>query len=87
MLINVFFSVVLLAVCDANYHFTFVDIVAYGKSSGSRIFQNIVLRNKVSGNEINIPDLRFVSVENDNIHMFSQAMKLFFLSTLYETIL
>jgi hypothetical protein len=26
-------------------------------------------------------------VENDNIHMFSQAMKLFFLSTLYETIL
>ena len=33
-----FFSVVLLAVYDANYHFTFVDIVAYGKNFGSPYF-------------------------------------------------
>jgi len=60
-----FFSVVLLAVCDANYHFTFVAIVAYGKDFGTRIFQNSVLRNKIPGNECNIPDHRSVTGESD----------------------
>ena len=47
-----FFSVVLLSVCDSNYHFTFVGIVAYGKNFGTHIFQNSVLRNKISGNDL-----------------------------------
>jgi hypothetical protein len=66
-----FFSVVLLAVCDANYHFTFVDIAVYGKNLGTRIFQNSVLRNKISGNECNIPDHRSVTGESDILpHVF-----------------
>lgn len=72
ILINVLFSVALRAVCDASYHFTFVDIVAYGKNLGTRIFQNSMLRNKISGNEYNILDHYSVTGESDNIlpHVF-----------------
>lgn len=67
-----FFSVVLLAVYDANCHFTFVDIVAYGKNFGTRIFQNSVLRNKMSSNECNISDHHSVTGKSDNVlpHVF-----------------
>jgi hypothetical protein len=54
-------------VCDAGYSFTFVDIGAYGKNSGSCIFRRSVLRNKLSGNEFNIPDHRSVTGGSDNI--------------------
>jgi hypothetical protein len=65
------FSVVLLAVCDANY-ITFLDTGAYAKNSDSCIFQNSVLRNKISGNELNIPDHRPLTGDSDNIppHVF-----------------
>jgi hypothetical protein len=67
-----FFLVFLLAVHDANYHFTFIDIVAYGKNFGTRIFQNSVLRNKMSGNECNISDHHSVTGESDDVlpHVF-----------------
>jgi hypothetical protein len=69
-------------VYDANYHFTFVDIVAYGKNFGTRIFQNSVLRNKIPGNECNIPDHRSLTGESDNVlpHVFV-GDKAFVLST------
>lgn len=38
-----FFSTVLLAMCDSNYLFSFVDIGAYGKESDSAIFRNSTL--------------------------------------------
>lgn len=50
-----YFSIVLLAVCDANYQFTYVDIGAYGKSSDSGIFKNSPLYQKMIDESLNIP--------------------------------
>jgi len=35
-----FFSILLLALCDSDYNFLFIDVGAYGKSSDSTIFKN-----------------------------------------------
>lgn len=51
-----YFSTVLLAVCDANYCFVYVDIGSYGKSSDSAIFQNSDFYKKMIDNELNIPN-------------------------------
>jgi len=51
-----FFSLVLLALCDANYCFTWVDIGAYGKSSDSGIFKESILYSKLTEKTLNIPD-------------------------------
>lgn len=51
-----FFSTVLLAVCDANYCFTAVDIGDYGKNSDSSIFKNSTFYRKLFKKELNIPE-------------------------------
>ncbi|XP_039754276.1 protein ANTAGONIST OF LIKE HETEROCHROMATIN PROTEIN 1-like isoform X2 [Pararge aegeria] len=43
-----FFSIVLLALCDSNYCFTFIDIGSYGKSSDSAIFKNSAFYKRLS---------------------------------------
>lgn len=49
------FSVVLLAVVDANYKFVTVDIGGYGKSSDGGIFAKSVLCKHIENNTLNIP--------------------------------
>lgn len=60
-----FFSVLLLAVCDSNYRFLYVDIGAYGKSSDSTVFKTSILYKKLTENKLNIPGSR--QLENSNI--------------------
>uniref|UniRef100_A0A8C5LVR0 DDE Tnp4 domain-containing protein n=1 Tax=Leptobrachium leishanense TaxID=445787 RepID=A0A8C5LVR0_9ANUR len=50
-----FFSIGLLAVADANYRFTYVEIGSYGKDSDSTIFQNSTLWQQIRSNSLNIP--------------------------------
>ncbi|XP_066982786.1 uncharacterized protein [Macrobrachium rosenbergii] len=59
-----FFSTMLLAVCDANYSFTYVDIGAYGKSSDSAIFTHSLLYKKLVENTLDVPDPEPISTDD-----------------------
>lgn len=56
-----YFSVVLLAVCDADYKFTYIDVRAYGKCSDSSIFKHSVLYEKLVNNNLRIPEKKPIS--------------------------
>ena len=56
-----FFSSLLLAVCDADYCLTYVDIGSYGKSSDSAVFQQSILYKKLSDNSLKLPDKKPIS--------------------------
>ncbi|GBN53011.1 hypothetical protein AVEN_175101-1 [Araneus ventricosus] len=49
------FSIVLLAMCDADYKFTYIDVGSYGKSSNSGIFKNSALYDQLSKGSLDIP--------------------------------
>ena len=51
-------STVMMALCDANYCFTFVDIGSYGRDNGASIFAETDLYHKFESNENSIPDRR-----------------------------
>lgn len=60
-----YFSIQLLAICDSNYCFTFVDVGDYGKNSDSSIFKNTDFYKKLVNNELDIPDPDFLPGQND----------------------
>ena len=55
-----------------NCYLTFLDTGAYSKNCDSRILQKRFLRNKISGNEFNIPDRRYLTEDSRNVlpHVF-----------------
>lgn len=56
-----YFSVVLMAVTDANYKFLYVDIGSYGKCGDSTIFQTSVMYQRILEGTMNIPEDRCIS--------------------------
>lgn len=50
-----YFSIVLLAVVDADYRFIAIDVGAYGKESDSSIFNDWTFGKKMAKNELNLP--------------------------------
>lgn len=51
-----YFSIVLLAVCDANYNFIYVDVGAYGKSNDSAVLKDTSFYYKLKNSLLNIPE-------------------------------
>lgn len=50
-----YFSTVLMAACDDNYAFSFVDVGAFGSQSDGGIFRKSVFGKKIINNELDIP--------------------------------
>ncbi|XP_037779216.1 protein ALP1-like [Penaeus monodon] len=50
------FSVVLMAVADSDYRFTFVDVGAYGNACDSSIFKNTSFWKSIDENELPLPE-------------------------------
>lgn len=48
-------SIVLLAICDANYVFTYVDIGAFGRQSDGGVFKNSLIGQKFAQGQMNVP--------------------------------
>lgn len=51
-----FYSIVLLAMCDANYCFTYINVGSYGKNSDSSIFRDSTLFRNLENNDLNVPE-------------------------------
>jgi hypothetical protein len=66
-----FFSILLLAICDSNYKFIFIDVGAYGKCSDSTVFQNSIFYKKLREFNLNIPkESNIPGVPNDLPYFF-----------------
>ena len=52
------FSIVLLALVDADYKFLYVDVGCNGRVSDGGVFRNSALSSALSLNTLNIPHLR-----------------------------
>lgn len=59
-----FYSIVLLAMCDANYCFTYVNIGSCGKNSDSTIFQNSELFKQLERNNLGLPAPKYLRGSN-----------------------
>uniref|UniRef100_A0A1B6H8T0 DDE Tnp4 domain-containing protein n=1 Tax=Homalodisca liturata TaxID=320908 RepID=A0A1B6H8T0_9HEMI len=56
-----YFSIILMAVTDANYQFVYVDIGSYGKCGDSTIFQQSTLYQRINTGTMDIPEDRPIS--------------------------
>ena len=59
-----FFSLVLMAVCDANYCFTMFDVRQFGSNNDSGVLANSTMGMLLDSDSLNIPKSRVI---NENI--------------------
>lgn len=59
-----YFSLVLMALADANYCFVWVDIGAHGKNSDSGIFKNSSLYKKLTERSLDLPEPKAMLIQN-----------------------
>lgn len=66
-----------LALCDAQYRFTFVDIGAEGRQSGGGVFRNTTLYAALEENSLQIPSPEAVGVRGPALpYVIVKQMKL-----------
>ena len=65
-----YFSFVLLAVCDADYTFTYIDVGSYGRSNDSSIFKQTPLYKRMVDNTLHIPAPTHIRRTVDSITPF-----------------
>uniref|UniRef100_A0A1B6HZT2 DDE Tnp4 domain-containing protein n=1 Tax=Homalodisca liturata TaxID=320908 RepID=A0A1B6HZT2_9HEMI len=56
-----YFSIVLMAVTDADYKFVFIDVGSYGKCGDYTIFQQSALHQRILADTIDLPEDRAIS--------------------------
>jgi len=59
-IIKTFFSLVLMAVCDARYVFSFVDIGDYGSNNDSEVFRRSAIGKSFFNKEMNLPNPEYI---------------------------
>lgn len=72
-------SIVLLAICDAKYNFTAVDIGAPGRCSDGGVFRQCNLGKQIISNEIDFPDDAPIDSDNGFIPYYIVADEAFML--------
>ena len=73
-----FSSVVLMAICDANYCFSFVDVGNYGSNNDSGVLLNFDLGKKFKSSSMNIPEPSTkAGYNNENLPYFLVGDEIF----------
>ncbi|KAJ8872826.1 hypothetical protein PR048_026442 [Dryococelus australis] len=72
---------VVLAVCDSNYRFAFVDIGSYGRASDSAIYQNSLLFKKLKVTALHIPSDKQIRMGGESLPFTFVGDEAFALST------
>ncbi|CAI6356703.1 unnamed protein product [Macrosiphum euphorbiae] len=65
-----YFSIVLMAVVDANLNFIFIDVGAYGREADSNVFRQSVFGKKLYTNQLQIPDPVSLPLTENNLQPF-----------------
>lgn len=68
------YSVVLLAVVDANYCFIYIDVGANGRRNNASIFNNSSFNEAISTNQLNLPK-NAIFVANDAFPLRTNILK------------
>ena len=72
-----FFSMVLLAICDARYCFSFIDIGEYGSNNDSGVLRNSKMGKMFERNQMNIPEPEVIKGENFKMPYFLVGDEIF----------
>lgn len=78
-----FHSIILMAICDANYRFTFVDVGAYGSEGDASVFSNCSMGKKIIQNQLKLPvdasigsiKVPYYFIGNDALPLIERIMK------------
>ena len=65
-----YFSIVLFAMCDSDYLFTFVDVGSFGKSSDSGIFKNSELCKRIVNKTLPIPPPKIITNDDATLYPY-----------------
>lgn len=68
-----FFSIVMFALVDASYKFIFVDVGCQGTISDGGVFNDSILKEKISNNSLNLPSPKLLEGTNSIIPYYFVA--------------